>query len=146
VPRVRPLAAGIAAIALGLAALAPEALALDPETSQRRVPLAVLLLELADAADTHAGLALLAPQPRAREAAQRGHRVGEIVQLRLLPAPVRPPAPPGHRLGHTDLVVALPVRAGLSLRTGVRVDYESGSGGDALDADPKPTLGLGLEF
>jgi hypothetical protein len=137
---------GIAAIALALAALAPAALALDPETSQKRVPLATLLLELADAAETHPGLALLAPQPRAREVAQQGRSIGEVVQLRLLPAPVRPPARPGHRLGHTDLVVALPVRPGLSLRTGVRVDYESGGGDDALDADPKPTLGLGLEF
>jgi hypothetical protein len=70
----------------------------------------------------------------------------DVIDLRLHAAPIRGAAVPGRRMGHGDVVFSVPVSEALDLRTGVRVDYDSSPASQDFDADPIPTLGVGVKF
>lgn len=66
--------------------------------------------------------------------------------LNLNPTQLRSPNEPGRRQGHGGVVLSVPLNDAMDLRTGVRVDYDSGPSSQSLAAEATPTIGVGFEF
>lgn len=93
-----------------------------------------------------APLAVASGPPRPAEVRARPSVLARLIRLRLAPAPLRSPAQPGWRMGYGDVTLMLPLAGPLELRTGVRLDYESRPEDGSWEADPVPTVGIGLRF
>jgi hypothetical protein len=85
------------------------------------------------------------------KALPRVERLADLLDLRLRPMPLVPPAQPGQRLGHFEVELSLPMGKWIEwkrweLRTGVRLAYENRPRDGIWQVEGMPTVGIGLRF